>query len=257
MIEIKNNISNNIESKKEINNNMSLKKLNTIEKELKKKSLFSRIGSITEFCLEFYKIVIGTCLIMFIPQKCVNKQCDLLQNVFKNSYIYNIAFIFNIITLISFVLLYIVEINRENILITHLDYNKYISNDHESVGKILQLLDINIKNKLLRIDLIYLYNGYISLILYIINIIISGIPIYKNNLGLQTIIPFISYILFISIKLYNVWFIMNTETNIFYSAYIKHFIQFNDINLLKSIEQLEEGIQIDNELYIKIQNIKK
>ena len=65
---------------------------------------------------------------------------------------------------------------------------------------------------------------------YIINIFLSGIVISEYNISNQTISTFITYILFILIKLNNVYAIANTDEYTFYSAYLMTNMQFNDID---------------------------
>ena len=65
---------------------------------------------------------------------------------------------------------------------------------------------------------------------YIINIILSGIVINKYSITNQSISTFITYILFIIIKLNNVYSIANTEDFTFYSAYLMTNMQFNDVD---------------------------
>jgi hypothetical protein len=77
------------------------------------------------------------------------------------------------------------------------------------------------------------------------NTIVSGIVIL-DNLDSKTISGFVTSILFIFSKLYKIYFVINTEKNIFYSAYLIQFVQFNDLDpremeYIKS-NKLEEDI---------------
>ena len=65
---------------------------------------------------------------------------------------------------------------------------------------------------------------------YSINIILSGLVTSKYRIPNQTISTFITYILFILIKLNTVYSIANTEEYTFYSAYLTTNIQFNDVD---------------------------
>ena len=65
---------------------------------------------------------------------------------------------------------------------------------------------------------------------YIVNAVLSGIVITKYRIPNQTLSTFVTYILFVLIKLNNVYSIANTEEYTFYSAYLTTNMQFNDID---------------------------
>ena len=58
----------------------------------------------------------------------------------------------------------------------------------------------------------------------------SAIAINEYYAGSQTISTFITYVLFIAIKFNSVYSLVSTTKNIFYSAYMKSNVQFNDID---------------------------
>ena len=59
---------------------------------------------------------------------------------------------------------------------------------------------------------------------------LSSISINKYYAGSQTISTLITYILFMMTKFASVKTLVSTDKNIFYSAYLKSNIQFNDVD---------------------------
>jgi hypothetical protein len=79
---------------------------------------------------------------------------------------------------------------------------------------------------------------------YGVNIVFSSIVINNYSLGNQTLIIFLTNLLFMITKLSNVYNIINTEKNIFFSAYLNTKVQFNDIDP-HEIEKIKKQKSID------------
>ena len=193
--------------------------------------LKQKISSFFIFLIEFYRVITSSLVILFVPQKCNNSHvCSLKENLEWTTKYYNTTLIFNFITLFSFFIMYIFEMYRENLLIKYLDVNQKLPSDNDEVGKILEKLPEIYKLKILKIDKNYQKTGYISMFLFVVNSFLSGFCLYDYYLNNQTTTTFITYLLFMIIKLANVWSVIRTEQNIFYSSYLKTNIQFNDID---------------------------
>lgn len=82
-----------------------------------------RIKILFLFAFQAYKIIMGSFLVLFVPQQCGDHDCTLYE--LSNSYLgYNqLCVIWNVFTLLSFLYLYLVELRRENWMITYLDNN--------------------------------------------------------------------------------------------------------------------------------------
>jgi len=180
--------------------------------------------------LEFYRVMISSLLIIFVPQKCDDHVCSLMENLHSDNDIYSIGLIINYITCISFIIMYIFEMRREEKLIKMLEVNNTISTDNESVGKRLDIFPEEKRQKLFALDSHYQYASYSVMCIYALNIIFSGMVINEYSLGNQTLVIFLTNILFMVTKLSNVYIIINTEKNIFFSAYLNTKVQFNDID---------------------------
>lgn len=189
--------------------------------------------------LELYRVMISSLLIIFVPQKCENHVCSLMENLHSDNDLYFIGLIINYITCISFAIMYIFEMRREEKLIKLLEVNNTISTDNDSVGKRLDIFPEEKRQKLFAMDSHYQYASYYVMVIYAVNIIFSGIVINQYSLGNQTLVIFLTNLLFMITKLSNVYIIINTDKNIFFSAYLNTKVQFNDIDPheLKKIEK--------------------
>ena len=123
-----------------------------------------------------------------------------------------------------------IEIIRENRLIKYLDVNLELSNDNDNVGIKLKELPLDKSKKIYQIDRYYQLSSYIATFIYILNIIFSAVIVDTFYAGTQTLSTFITYVLFMAMKLYSVYIITSTDKNIFYSAYMKTNVQFNDLD---------------------------
>ena len=71
---------------------------------------------------------------------------------------------------------------------------------------------------------------YSALFLFVGNTAFSGIIIYDYYLDNQTTTTFVTNVLFMITKLGDVYTTIRTDKNIFYSAYLKGKVQFNDVD---------------------------
>ena len=100
----------------------------------------------------------------------------------------------------------------------------------QKVGKALQLLPIEKRVAILNLDKLYQKVGYFVLFMFMLNSIISGFIVYDYYLDNQTTTTFITNILFMVTKLSYIYVTVHTEENVFYSAYLKGKIQYNDVD---------------------------
>jgi hypothetical protein len=180
---------------------------------------------------EIYRVIIGSFLILFTPLKCeTDKICTLSQNINRNDFITKLGLIINTITMFSFLILYSIEIKRENKLITYLEVNSYSPSDNESVGESLEKLSMVKKSKILDYDWYYQKAGYLSTIVFLINLIISSFVIYNYYYDNKSITVFLTNLFFMGLKVIDVFSIVNTKKYMFFSAYLKNRVQFNDVD---------------------------
>ena len=182
--------------------------------------------------LELYRMLTSSLLILFVPQNCGGELCTITENLVwdPDQHLYNTGIFFNFLTLFTFTTLYYIEVKRENRLIKYLDVNPNLPMSNEAVKSALENISVNKKNKILSIDKQYQIISYISICIFALNSLISGIVVFNFYLGSQTTTTLITSLLFMISKLFNIYSISNTEQNIFYSAYMTTRIQFNDLD---------------------------
>jgi len=201
-----------------------------IHQTLENQDFMQRVSMTMNVIIEFYRMLVSTLLILFVPQNCDGHLCSFKENLVWQDHLYNTSLVFNFITLFAFVALYGVEIIRENRMISYLEVNPENARDNKSITKILENLPETYRGQIYSIDSIYQKTSYACILVFIINTIFSGITIYKYNYGNQTTTTFITNVLFMTTKVYYTYYIANTDKSIFYSAYLHDRVQYNDID---------------------------
>ena len=207
---------------------------------LNDQDFIQKISIIPIVLVELYRVMVSSFLILFVPQKCGNHTCQLNENLVLDSTLYNAGLVFNFITTFFFVILYIIEIKRENRLITYLHVSSSVPSDNASVGKILEKLPIEKKNNILYLDKAYQKIGYFVMLLFAINSALSGVVVFNYYLDNQTTTTYITNIILMITKLSDIYTTAHTDKNIFYSSYLKGRIQFNDVDPDKKVLEIEE-----------------
>jgi hypothetical protein len=203
-----------------------------------------KIGIIPTVAFEIYRVVISTCLILFVPQKCEDHVCELKENLVLENKKYTAGVVINFITLASFLALYFVEVRRENTLINYLEVSANVASDNVSVGKTLELLPKEKQVSIHFLDKCYQRGGFFIIFLFLTNAILSGFVVSDYYLDKQTTSTFVTNILFIITKLIDIYTVANTEDNIFYSAYLKGRIQYNDVDPDKRMPQITNSAAV-------------
>ena len=206
-----------------------------------------KINVFTTLILEIYRVLMGAFLVVFVPQKCDDNICSLSQNISRNDPISQTAVGLNAFTMLSFLILYFVEVKRENKLITYLEVNRFTPVDNESVGTSLEKLATDKKEQIWKYDGYYQKTGYLSTFAFVINAGLSSYVVYSHYLDNKTVTVYLTNLLFMGLKVADVFSTVNTKKNIFYSAYLKNKVQFNDVDPDKVIDISNNSSQ-DEEL---------
>jgi hypothetical protein len=188
-----------------------------------------RIKTIFIFLLQSYKVLMGSMLVIFVPQSCDNGVCSITDNFYKPGDLHKASLVLNFLSTISFTTCYIIELNRENWCIEHLD----ISDDHGDNNLPLVLKDRPIlETALHKINDRYYYSSQITAGVYSVNLILSTTSIYFNNAGTTTITAYMSFVILILMKLYNALFVANDskKNNMALSAYMSELQSYNVID---------------------------
>ena len=158
-----------------------------------------RIQSGLTFCLEFYKVLMGSFLILFVPQKCGDHICSARENIQNET----ACFVINIISCLMLIILYIVELRRENWCITFLDIDPKKSN--ENLDSEIENYP-EIKTQMQKINKDYKNWAIACVASQSINIVISTTFIGIHWPGGVAFAPLVGYIILMLTKLYNTYF---------------------------------------------------
>ena len=215
-----------------------------------------RTQSLFLFILEFYKVIMGTLLLLFIPQDCGNHSCSIIENMYSEGLFRNITKFYNIFTLVIVSSFYLVELRRENWCIEYLDIDntKPLNNLDSEIEKYPI-----IKNNMNMRNSIYFKLTLASLISVIVNFVLSCIYIIPNNYGTNTFTSLISFGILVLVKLFSSYNIAqkSIKQELAYSAYMKMPITYNKIDTNYQIEDVsdsDEKTECDN--LVSEENIK-
>ena len=188
--------------------------------------------------LDMYRVGTGTLLVVFVPGVCGDKACTPLDNWIHGDILYRVGVACNLLTLLTFAALYTSEIRRENRLITYLKNSPQLPTDSEEVGKVVHRLTDTRRAGLLQLNMYYQRIGYVTIAMYVINTIISAVIIFTGYINDKGPVLLVTNTLLIGGKLYDIYRTVNTESNVFLSAYINHKLQFNDVVEAKTTEMI-------------------
>ncbi len=188
-----------------------------------------RLQTALKFFLEFFKVCMGSFLVIFVPRKCEEKTCSISDNLDVSSLFHGIAVISNLINFLFFIGLYYVELKRENFCIKYLDVNDNETIDHLD-EKIEEYKDI--KSKMHANNISYKKAAIATGVYTPINFILSFIDLTKNWAGSSTFTPLISYTILISMKLHSALDVSKqaVEHERAMSAYLFVPLTYNDID---------------------------
>lgn len=228
----------------------------TIKNKLNDQDFNQKINTGIMVSIELYKVMVSSLLILFVPQKCEDHVCSYSENLEVDNQLYTGGLTVNFITLFVFIALYIIEVKRENKLITYLEVNPSKPFDNDSVGYALNNLSLERKKSIMYLDKMYQFVGKTTVVMFVSNTILSGIVIYNYYLDNQTTSTYITNILFMSTKIYDVYSNSSTDENIFYSAYLKTKVQYNDVDPNKlEIKSVENQLDINIESIVEKEEI--
>ena len=188
-----------------------------------------RLKSLCYCSLEFYKVVMGTLLLLFIPQTCGERSCSVMENISFERLDKNIVYAYNLFTLLIVFSVYIVELMRENWCIEYLDIDedKLLDNLDEEIKSYPE-----IKGSMVKLNKKYYYTSLSSIIFILVNYILSCVYIIPNSYGTSTFTNLLSFGTLIVMKIYRSYQIslQSIKEDRSYSAYMTKFITYNTID---------------------------
>jgi hypothetical protein len=195
-----------------------------------------KMGMYIAFITEFYRALMGSFLVLFVPQKCGDHICALSDNISTGDVMKDSAFSFNVIVFALFLHMYFAEIMRETKMIDYLHTNPELPRDNDAVGEVLVRLPEEKRNTIWFWDKYYARSGQLAMIGYVINMVLSGFVVFDNYLDDKTLTVFITNGLFMALKLNDTQTTTATDKNIFLSAYLTKPVQYNDVDPDKVID---------------------
>jgi hypothetical protein len=211
---------------------------------LREQDTQQKLIAIASFLVELYRVLVSSLLILFVPQQCGDHICTYSENMESPHHLYSTGLVVNFITLGAFFTLYLIEIQRENMLINYLDVSKSKPSDNESVGEALKQLSPVRFRRIHMINRLYKLFGRVAFLLFILNTILSGLVVYEYGAGNQTTSTYVTNVMFMATKMIQIYGTLTAEKNVFYSAYLSEKVQYNDVDPQK-VETMLSMLHID------------
>ena len=188
-----------------------------------------RLKGTSKFVLELYKILMGTFLSLFIPQKCGNEMCSLYYNAHNTNLLHTVTLVYNAICFTFFMMLYTTELKRENWCIKYLDINpeKPIENLDDEIEDYPTL-----KAQMKTLNTMYRLQTEVCILLQVSNTVISVLDLSNRWAGSSSLTPLISYSILVFSKLSTTHMIADAsiKKERAYSAYLAGPKTFNVID---------------------------
>lgn len=185
--------------------------------------------------LEIYKVLMGSFITLFVPHQCGNHVCT-MNEIFSSADEFRVFVLcVNFISCLQILILYSLEIKRENWCITYLDIDPSKPNDNLD-SEIESYPDF--KKQMARINKNYRKLAVGCVASQGFNIIISSIDLGRHWSGSVSLTPLIGYVILMLTKLYNTYFISGASLNEerAYSAYLSIAKTYNTVDEDKRIK---------------------
>ena len=180
--------------------------------------------------------MIGSFLTIFTPQNCNENVCSLLENLVPKDGVEIAALSMNTLMAASLLMEYAIEISRERILRMYFENDPRLPVEKEYFTHLLGIIDthkaslLGKQSRLISyVFRMYRRLGIILISLYIANIAISAIVVYKNYYDKSTFFGFVTNALFIVFKMASILKIALHSISMPYSAYLDVPVAFNSI----------------------------
>ena len=210
-----------------------------------------KVGAI--FLLQLYKVTTGTLLSLFIPQSCDNRICTVVENYNNNEIYHKSVLYWNIFSMTTFFIYYIIELRREEWAIKYLDID---NNKADNALKDIIKEEPTLNKRMDKLNLFYYRSLCVNIFVYIINIGLTVKMIKDNYHSMSTLSCFTSFTLLVLMKLYNSFEVAynSIKKDKMTSAYMSEFVSFNilDKDYVEEKRKSEE-IELTN---IKLEEVK-
>lgn len=189
------------------------------------------------FFLQSYKILTGTLLTIFIPQKCdeiVNNKtetsiCTLEQNFNNNNTYHSHVLNWNILTMVLFFGYFMIELKREKWVIQNLEVDHNLPDN--ALKEILKK-EPKLDKQMDKLNFYYYYILNATIISYFINVALM-IKILKTDYhSTTTLSSFFSFTLLVFMKLYNSYIVAkeSIKNDKMLSSFLSEFVSYNNLD---------------------------
>lgn len=189
------------------------------------------------FFLQSYKILTGTLLTIFIPQKCdemVNNKtetsiCTLEQNFNNNNTYHSQVLNWNILTMVLFFGYFMIELKREKWVIQNLEVDHNLPDN--ALKEILKK-EPKLDKQMDKLNFYYYYILNATIISYFINVALM-IKILKTDYhSTTTLSSFFSFTLLVFMKLYNSYIVAkeSIKNDKMLSSFLSEFVSYNNLD---------------------------
>lgn len=181
------------------------------------------------FFLQMYKVMTGTLLALFVPQKCGDSICTIDENLNDNDDFHMKVLSWNILTSVLFLGYYILELRREEWSIKYLDIDNDKS-DNSLKEEIVKYKELDVKMD--RMNKYYYNIVRVTIVFYIINNLLSMRLLKDKYYSSTTLSCFFSFSLLVGMKLYNSFCVAKNSVlhDKMTSAYMTEFVSYNVID---------------------------
>ena len=198
--------------------------------------IIQRIKVIGIFILQFYKVLTGTMLTLFVPQACPEisegsgensiRICTITENFENNEIYHQLTLYWNSISFLCFIYVYILELRRESWAIKFLDI------DNDKPDNCLKGIIVNepkLDKKMDRLNKLYFYGLSVTAVVYMINVLMMINILYQDYHSASTLSCFVSFTLLVQMKLYNSLSVAyySVKDDKMMSAFMSEFVSFN------------------------------
>ena len=152
------------------------------------------------FFLQAYKILTGTMLSIFLPQKCDNEMCTLTDNYHNSEVYHRVVFSWNCFSAFMFTCSYLIELYREEWCVKYLD----IDNDYpDNSLKSIIIKDKQLDKKMDQLNIYYYRTLCVNTSVYFVNMLLTLKMMNDSYYNNSTLSCFVSFSLLVMMKLYN------------------------------------------------------
>jgi len=204
--------------------------------------IVQRIKVMGIFMLQFYKVLTGTMLTLFVPQACHHGEeimngssiiipegvriCSISDNLNNNEIYHRFTLYFNMLSFFCFIYVYILELKRESWAIKFLDID---NNKSDNGLKEIIIKEHKLDKQMDKLNKMYFYGLSVTAIVYFINVLLMINILYQDYHSASTLSCFVSFTLLVEMKLYNSLSVAyySVKDDKMMSAFMSEFVSFN------------------------------